>query len=151
MSARFGNAGIFCRTARSGTVFRSPRCCRFEYFIVKLCIFERGIALSEIIPAVDKVFRHYTGYLAYFERDCFNILYLLFLGYLLDGISNIFYQGNSSGVSALLLYDMNILIQDRAIGNSSTTRSFCASLSRAYRMFSGSNTATHFRTAKSSS
>ena len=29
---------------------------------------------------------------------------------------NIFYQGNSSGVSALLLYDMNILIQDRAIG-----------------------------------
>ena len=92
-------------------------CCRFEYFIVKLCIFERGIALSEIIPAVDKVFRHYTGYLAYFERDCFNILYLLFLGYLFDGIRpNIFYQGNSSGVSALLLYDMNILIQDRAIG-----------------------------------
>ena len=91
-------------------------CCRFEYFIVKLCIFERGIALSEIISAVGKVFRHYTGYLAYFERDCFNILYLLFLGYLLDGISNIFYQGNSSGVSALLLYDMNILIQDRAIG-----------------------------------
>lgn len=29
---------------------------------------------------------------------------------------NIFYQGNSSEVSALLLYDMNILIQDRAIG-----------------------------------
>lgn len=91
-------------------------CCRFEYFIVRLCIFERGIALSEIIPAVDKVFRHDTGYLAYFERDCFDILYLLFLGYLLDGIGNIFYQGNSSGVSALLLYDMNILIQDRAIG-----------------------------------
>jgi len=91
-------------------------CCRFEYFIIKLCIFERGIALSEIISAVGKVFRHDTGYLAYFERDCFNILYLLFLGYLLDGIGNIFYQENSSGVSALLLYDMNILIQDRAIG-----------------------------------